>query len=404
MKKIQSIAFLLLLTMTAMAGGKLSKYDLNRPFGWVTCDSLNDTTCKHKVVGGGNGNKITLVSDGQDMRQRIIDAINTYDVIVFDGKGGDFIVSESMYFKGIKNKTIVGINDARICTQFVMTPEIHQMLIEKGVMERSTNADGTIFTLSNGEKVKEEREWAVRQALIDYTNSQSEIFRRSGLFLVSNISDIVIRNLTLVGPGSVDVGGDDLITISNSCKNVWIDHVDFVDGLDGNCDVNKHSDCITFSWCKFRYTDRSFDHANTNLVGTNDNGDYNGFDELNITYAFCNWGNACNQRMPMVRFGTIHLLNDLYTCPDCFCTVNPRKDSEVLIEGCYFDKGVKRIFAARDAKSYNFRNNIFVEPFKVPADLGKVNINYKYTAMPTKKVLKEVSKYAGATLQDPLKF
>ena len=405
MKKTLSIAIILCAVMTAMAAGKHSKYDLNHPFGWVTCDSLNDTSCKHKVVGGANGKKITLISDGQDMRQRIIDAINDYDVIIFDGKGGDFIVSETMLFKGIKNKTIVGINNARICTQFAMTPETHQMLKDKGVMKLSTAYDGTtIYTLSNGEKVKEEREWGVRQALIDYTDSQAEKFRRSGLFIMHGWEDVVIRNLILVGPGSVDVGGDDLMTIANSCKNLWIDHVDFIDGLDGNCDVNKYSDCITFSWCKFHYTDRSFDHANTNLVGTNDNGQYNGTDYLNITYAFCNWGEGCNQRMPMVRFGTIHLLNDLYTCPDCSCTVNPRKDSEVLIEGCYFGAGVKKIFAQRDAKAYNFFNNKYVEPFNEPDDLGKVTINYPYVAMPTEEVFKEVGTYAGATLKNPLKF
>lgn len=395
------LLFALVVALPSVAQS-LSRYDLNKPFGWATCSSLTESGAT--VTGGAGGKKIVLQSDGNDMRDKIIDAINNNDVIVFDGKGGDFLVSYAMRFKGLANKTIVGINGARISTQFKLSADLRKMLDDKGVMDLPSAGDGQVHELSNGNKVKEVREWAVRQAIIDKTGDQQERFRDAGLFSFSHISNIIIRNLTLIGPGAVDVGGSDLMTISAGSKNVWVDHCEFVDGMDGNFDINSFSDFITISWCKFRYTENTYDHANTNLVGSNDRAEMNGEDNLNITYAFCNWAEGCNQRMPMVRFGTIHLLNDLYTCNGCSLAVNPRKDSEVLVEGCAFSEGVKNVFKATDAKSYEFKGNLIESAFQLPAALGTVNIPYTYTAMTAAEVKTEVAQHVGATLADPLKY
>lgn len=401
MKQIFTLLFLAL-GMTSFAQ-KLSQYDLNAPFGWANCTSLTQGDT-YNVTGGASGKQITLVSDGQDMRQRIMDAIRDYDIIILDGKGGDFVVSSTMRMKDIHNRTIVGINGARVCTQFCCSPEIHKMLNDEKVLELSTSSDGTVYTLSNGQRMKEPREHKIRQLLIDRNNDQKETFRESGLFNMSGFENVIFRNLILVGPGAIDVGGDDLMTASHGTKHLWVDHCEFIDGMDGNFDINSMSDFITISWCIFRYTDRTFIHANTNLIGANDNAQFNGEDNLNVTYANCIWDKGCDQRMPMVRFGTIHVMNCLYDCVNNSAAVNPRRNSEVLIDRCYFGKGVKNIFKQTDAKAYQFNENIYMEPFEQPADLNTVHIPYKYKGMKAKQLptVLRAKNGAGATLANPL--
>ncbi len=378
--------------------------DLNRPFGWANCTSLTSGD-SYQVTGGAavaSPSTITLTSTGNDMRKDLMKAIKENDVIILDGSKGEFTISSSMQFKDLQNKTIVGINNARVCTKFYLSPEIHKLMDDKKVLEAETSASKEVHTLSNGSKIKETREYLVRQALIDYLQDPEENYRHAGLFSLNNCQNIIIRNLSLVGPGAIDVGGNDLLTLSRGSKHIWVDHVDFCDGMDGNFDINSFSDFITVSWCRFHYTDRTYIHANTNLVGSSDKPESNGEDNLNVTYAFCNWGEGCDQRMPMVRFGTIHLLNDYYTCAGNSAAVNPRHESEVRVEGCYFDKDVKKIFKQNEAKGFTLLNNFYTEKFKQPDDLGVVAMPYRYEAIPVDQVPAVVAPRVGATLTNPL--
>lgn len=399
MKRI-SLSVLSLLLASTM----LQAQDLNRPFGWANCTSL--TSGDDYTVTGGSAvtapRTITLTSNGADMREAIIQAISGYDIIVLDGSQGDFTVSTTMRFSKLQDKTIVGINNARVCTQFYVSPEIHKLMNDNKVLEAGTLSTGEVFTLSNGVKIPEEREYRIRQLLIDTMQDPQEKFRNAGLFSFSGCTNMIVRNLTLVGPGAIDVGGDDLMTASRSCQHLWIDHCDFIDGMDGNFDINSFSDFITISWCHFHYTARTFIHANTNLVGSNDKAESNGEDNLNITYAYCQWGEGCDQRMPMARFGTIHLLNNYYTCAGNSGAANPRFHSEFRLEGNYFGKGVKKIFHVRDPKAYVFIGNHYTEPFQQPADLGSVTVPYRYVSLSVEQVPEVVSLHVGATLLDPL--
>lgn len=395
----------LLLTILPQAS-TLKAQDLNRPFGWATCSSL--TQGDDVAVTGGSAvaqpRAITLTTTGNDMRQAIIDAVEQNDIIILDGSKGDFTVSTTMRFNQLKDKTIVGINGARVCTKFVVSPDVHKLMADKEVLKASTTGTKEGFTLSNGAHMSEEREYLIRQSLIDYMNDPAEDFRHAGLFSLNSCENIILRNLNLVGPGAIDVGGDDLLTLSRGSKHIWVDHIDFCDGMDGNFDINSFSDFITVSWCIFHYTERTFIHANTNLVGSNDRPDSNGEDNLNITYAFCEWGPGCDQRMPMARFGTIHLLNNYYNCAGNHAAMNPRFHSEFLIEGNYFEKGVEKIFTFRDPKAYVFHNNYYTESFQQPADLGSLAMPYSYKILPVKKVAKTVAAHVGATLKNPLKI
>ncbi|MCR5840687.1 MAG: hypothetical protein K6G86_01265 [Bacteroidales bacterium] len=369
------------------------------PFGWATAFSLTEGS-GYALTGGDPARTIVLQSNGFDMREDVIKAVKDYDVIVFDGARGDFIISSTMQFRGLRGKTLLGVNGARIRTQFEVTPELRKLLDDTGVKAMSDQGGGG--ELSNGVRVAEERELHTRQAIIDHTGDTKEVYRNAGLFSLNGCENIIIRNLALVGPGPIDVGGADLLTLSNGSRHIWVDHVSFTDGMDGNFDINSRSDFITVSWCVFQYTDRAYDHKASNLIGSSERPDQ-GVDNLNVTFAYCIWGAGCEVRMPVVRFGKVHVLNTLYDCAgNGSPAINARIDSEVLIEGNYFEKGVKKVFEGADnALAWQFKGNIFRERFS-PADRGTVSMPYAYTAVPASQVPALVRRGAGPTLDLPV--
>ena len=380
-------------------------YDQNKPFGFCTRSSRTDAACTYNITGGGcysypipsdfKGKVIVLKSNGQDMKKDIQNAIKQNDVIIFDGSDGDFMVSSNIYVEGA-NKTLLGINNARLCTKWYVTNDIITALNKAGVPNMSTHDGGGM--LPNGQFVREEAEYNTRKIIIELTGDQSESYRRSGILTVRQ-ENIIIRNITFVGPGSIDVGGNDLLSF-NGAKHCWVDHCSFSDGMDGNFDITQSSDFNTVSWCTFSYTERSYMHQNTNLIGYSDR-EPTGF--LNTTYAFNWWGQGCVQRMPMIRVGKIHMLNNYFSCTTAGNCINPRKNSEVLIEGNYFEKGVRRYYSQNDAISVTWADsNHAEEPNKAgqPISIGTpVTVPYDYSVAPYADVPAAVKKHAGATLK-----
>ena len=401
MKKYLLTLLTATLSMTAMA----NDYDLNEPFGFCTRSSRTDASSTFDITGGGcytypvpdgfSGKVITLKSNGQDMQATIQNAIKQNDVIILDGADGDFIVSSSVGISA-SNKTIIGINNARICTKWYMTEDISKALDEAGVRTMSSSS-GTGGTLDNGQQVSEEREYNTRKIIMELTGDNSESYRKSGVFALSG-SNIIIRNLSLVGPGSVDVSGYDLVSATGA-KHCWVDHCEFLDGMDGNFDITNKADFITVSWCIFRYTDRSYMHQYTNLIGSSDS-EATGY--LNTTFAFCWWGANCNQRMPMARVGKIHLLNNYYSSTTANNGINPRVNSEFLIEGNYFATGVKKFYTNNNATAVTWAdNNIIKEEASVtkPESFGTtVSVPYTYDVATTDDVPATVQLNAGPTL------
>jgi len=367
----------------------------DKPFGWAVSSSL-EYGYGYNLSGGNPSRTIHLKSCGGDMRTDILKALKDYDVVVLDGSKGDFEISSSMPLRGLNSKTLIGINGAKLRTAFSLTPEVHKTLNDAGVKDKSDQGGGG--KLSNGAMVAEEKEQLTRQTLINYTSDESEKYRNAGLVTLNGCENIIIRNIAFEGPGAVDVGGADLLTISNASNHIWVDHCSFTDGMDGNFDINSRSDFITVSYCTFSYTDKSYDHRASNLIGSSEHPSQ-GEDNLNITYAYCIWGEGCEVRMPVVRFGKVHLLNNLYTCKGNYApAVNARIGSEVLIEGNYFAKGVKNIFEPADnALAYTFKGNIFKEKFS-PSDKGEVNVPYEYSVVSASKLPKLLPSLSGPTL------
>ena len=365
----------------------------DQAFGWATMASLQGGT--YKLSGGDPSKTIVLKSNGHDMRDEIKEAIKKYDVVVFDGSQGEFIISKAIDIKGTSGKTLKGINNARIRTEFCINDEIKALLDKINVKQMSSSGGGG--TLINGQKVKEEREFNTRKTLIEYTGDQSESLRNAGLFKISACENIIIQNIAFQGPGPIDVGGTDLISLGGGSHHIWVDHCCFADGMDGNLDITDGSDFITISYCIFRYTEKAYDHKASNLISSRREADK--VDNYNITFAFCIWGEGCNLRMPVARYGTIHLFNNYYNCVgNQNPAISAKSESEFLIENNYFAPGVSRIFKAdSDAKAWNFKGNIFSEKFSIQ-DKGSISVPYSYQLIPAQQVPETLTAEAGPTL------
>ena len=176
--------------------------------------------------------------------------------------------------------------------------------------------------------------------------SEKQTASNSGILSIKNSSNIILRNLTFEGPGAFDCDGKDNLTVTDA-QNIWVDHCDFQDGCDGNFDINKTSDNITVSWCRFRYLkaprprdagdtnpDHTDDHRFSNLVGSGSS-DKPSDGTYNITYAFCWWDEGCKQRMTRCRNCELHFLNCYWNSSVADYYVGPQ-NAKCYFEGCTF--------------------------------------------------------------------
>ena len=141
--KLRNLLLLLIMMLSATVMAQ-STYDLQKPFGFCTVSSRTSSSSTYTITGGGcyeypvpssvsSSKVITLTSTGKDMRSAIESAISNYSVIIFDGSKGDFILSSKIGMSKVKNKTLIGINNAKLCTTWYATQEIIDALNKAGV-------------------------------------------------------------------------------------------------------------------------------------------------------------------------------------------------------------------------------------------------------------------------------
>jgi len=154
----------------------------------------------------------------------------------------------------------------------------------------------------------------------------------SGHVGLTTSTNVIIRNMNIVGyncaPPDVDVttggqcqNGQDAVTVDKSSKNIWFDHDAVSDGSDGNLDITHGSDFITISYTKFFYSTKRSDpndtgpmgHRVCNLIGHSDSNTSEDTGHLNVTFHHDWWADNVMERMPRVRFGKVHVFNNLYT-------------------------------------------------------------------------------------------
>lgn len=182
-----------------------------------------------------------------------------------------------------------------------------------------------------------------------------------GSVSIVNAQNVVVRNLDISNcynpfpkvEKSDGLNADlDCISIQRS-QWVWIDHCSVhsrfshaeiesdkhrtKDGLevkwqvyDGLCDITNTNDFITISWCKF------YNHDKTMLIGNSDR-KVEDRNHQTITIHHC-WFDNCTQRLPMVRFATIHIFNCYYSNTESR-GIDRRAECRIYSEAnCFTDK------------------------------------------------------------------
>jgi pectate lyase len=152
--------------------------------------------------------------------------------------------------------------------------------------------------------------------------------------MIKGVDNVIVRNLTLVNPCDVAPVWDssdgasgnwnsefDGVTIDGA-HHVWIDHDRFTDTPqtddlspvvhgkveqchDGAVDIKNAADYVTVSY-------NVFDHHDKNdLIGSSDS---TATDDGHLSVTFNdNWFAAVTQRAPRVRFGKVHVYDNLYS-------------------------------------------------------------------------------------------
>jgi hypothetical protein len=208
--------------------------------------------------------------------------------------------------------------------------------------------------------------------------------------------------MTIKGPGAIDVDGVDCMTIDNS-TNVWIDHCSLIDGQDGNMDIVNGSNYITVTWTKFSYTNASVGHQFSNLIGNSDS-KTSDRGKLKVTLMFNYWTNGCVERMPRVRYGQVHVVNNLYDSPDANHGVRAGVEADIRVERNAFIGINKPIdLYNNDFTAVTAVNNLFSGTSGNTSGSGTAfTPPYTLTMIPAANVEATVKPCVGPTLTTPL--
>lgn len=371
------------------------------PWGWATC---SDETGTAYTLSGGNytdAKIVTLTALGNEQTDdaQIKQAIATNDIIILDGSNGDFIISETMKLGSTKNKTIIGINNARLCTKFFLTAEDNAYLKQQK-LENLSSTDQYTGTLPDGTEITcDKRAFFTKKALMELQYQKTGAYtlpNKAGIFIIEGSSEnIIIRNLSLIGPGAVDIDGADLIT--NQGKHVWIDHCTLVDSQDGALD-SKVCDWATYTYNHFYYTSRSYSHAYTCGCGWAD-----GAMILHLTFACNIWGEGCMRRLPQCGDCYVHLVNNYHNCPGNSVGMTINDNCKALVENNFAAAGVNSpLTGSGTGRKVTARGN----NFSASSVGSEVTVPYQYTAIAATDVPATLTgeEGAGATLGNDAEY
>ena len=164
---------------------------------------------------------------------------------------------------------------------------------------------------------------------LSFYGTDSFVMDRIGIFCV-RASNIVIRNINFRQPKANN--GADAVSMQE-CDGVWVDHCTFTslnqtkDYEDGSTDITHGSKNVTVSWNHYILTQKSclVGHSNSQSSDT----------EITATFHH-NWFDKSSSRHPRVRFGKVHVYNNLYDANTTY-GVGSAYGAKVLVEYNYFD-------------------------------------------------------------------
>lgn len=152
-----------------------------------------------------------------------------------------------------------------------------------------------------------------------------------GGFDIKGVSNVILRNLSIWGPGAYDIDGNDPVHIEGSTtKNIWVDHCLVSDGQDGNLDITNGATNVTVTWTKFSYTALSSNHQYCNLIGSS--ATKTADTVIKVTMAWNWWADGVVERMPRVRFAKVHVVNNLVKTNTSNYAVRAGQKANILVE------------------------------------------------------------------------
>ncbi|WP_343706009.1 T9SS type A sorting domain-containing protein [Flavobacterium sp.] len=232
------------------------------------------------------------------------------------------------------------------------------------------------------------------------------------LSLKPGSNNVIIRNLIFEGPGAYDVDGRDNLT--SEATNLWVDHCEFQDGMDGNFDNKGAADNVTVSWCKFTYlkapkaggSGGADDHRFSDLVGSSKT-DAPSDGHYSITFKNCYWAEGCKERMPRARNAELHILNCYYNTSVSGSLAiglgGGSNNTTCYVEGTDFAK-VGTAFKNYISTDGGTIGIAFTDCLNAPTNSGTTvtKPSYAYSVLPIGNVAGYISNAscgAGATLQ-----
>jgi pectate lyase len=217
---------------------------------------------------------------------------------------------------------------------------------------------------------------------------------------LSGSANVILRNIKIVGYNCTDSpsdcsGGNDAVHVDVRAGHLWFDHLDISDGSDGNLDITHGSDFVTISWTKFHYSGmRTGGHQFCNLIGHVDTNGPEDSGHLNVTFHHVWWADHVDQRMPRVRFGKVHLFNNLYTSAGDTACIEVGFDANIRSENNVF-RGVSNVVDTTHANGASVIQSIGNQG--TSASLGGPAFvpQYSYTLAPVSTVAADVMAGAG---------
>ena len=164
---------------------------------------------------------------------------------------------------------------------------------------------------------------------LSFYGTDSFVMDRIGIFCV-RANNIIIRNINFRQPKANN--GADAVSMQE-CEGVWVDHCTFTslnqtkDYEDGSTDITHGSTNVTVSWNHYILTQKSclVGHSNSQTTDT----------EITATFHH-NWFDQSSSRHPRVRFGKVHVYNNLFDGNTTY-GVGSAYGAKVLVEYNYFD-------------------------------------------------------------------
>jgi pectate lyase len=167
--------------------------------------------------------------------------------------------------------------------------------------------DGTQTLSTNGAKVFGNSMLDIpEQCDLSFVGESGVVFKIG--INVKRAWNVLIRNISFY-----DYYDDGINIGYPQTHHIWIDHCTFghpttlpsnIDHPDGGCDVKDGASYITISWCLFRNSWK------TSLIGHSDGNGATDIGRLKVTMVNNHFLNT-NSRNPRVRFGEVHVLNNL---------------------------------------------------------------------------------------------